>query len=68
MSGQVAVFLSALAQAEQELAMTLRALFYTTTKVMKSANTNQTLRAMVGQETELCFISEGNLLFHSFHT
>jgi uncharacterized membrane protein len=48
--------------------MTLGALFYTATKMMKSTRTDQTLRAIVGQETELCFVSEGNLPFHSFHT
>ena len=68
MGGQSTVFFSTLAQAEQELPMTLGALFHTTTKVMKPTCTDQALRAFVGQQTKLCFVSEGNLSFNSLHT
>jgi len=48
--------------------MAVRTLFYTATKMMKSTCTNVALRAIVGQQTKLCFVSEGNLPLDSFHT
>ena len=47
--------------------MTLGALLNTTTEVMKSTHANRTLWAVVGYQTELGFIAEGDLLFNSFH-
>ena len=67
MSSQFTIFLSTLAYAEQELAKALRALLKAAAKVMKSTHTNQTLRAMVGNQIELGFLTAGNLPFHSFH-
>ena len=67
MSCQLTVFLSTLAYAEQELAKALRALLNAAAKVMKSTHTNQTLRAMVGNEIELGFLTKGNLPLYSFH-
>jgi hypothetical protein len=67
MCSQFTVFLSTLAYAEQELAKALGALLNAAAKVMKSTHTNQTLRAMVGNEIELGLLTKGNLPFHSFH-
>jgi hypothetical protein len=67
MSGQVPVFLSAFTDAEQQLAVTLRALLNPTTEVMESTHTNQTLRAGVRHQVELCFIAAGDLPFNSLH-
>ena len=67
MSSQFTVFLSTLAYAEQKLAKALRALLHAAAKVMKSAHSNRTFLAIVGNEIELGFISKGDLLFKSFH-
>jgi len=68
MDGQGTVCFSTLALAEQDLTMAVGTLFYTATKMMKSTCTNMALRAIVGQQTELRFVSEGNLPLDSFHT
>ena len=67
MSSQFTVFRSTLAYAKQELAKALRALLKAAAKVMKSTHTNQTLRAIVGNQIELGLLTTGNLPFHSFH-
>ena len=67
MSSQFTVFLSTLAYAEQKLTKALRALLNAAAQVMKSTHTNQTLRAIVGNEIELGLLPKGNLPFHSFH-